>query len=195
MPATPCSCLSFALQTSEQLAQVEEGFSPTTSHPDHVMKIARKASDICQQYALCQHCCDPTSFPFYAMLLSKAASCYELLLHSPSHGASPGNASTSSGSSVEVFRATSIVRIGAFEVETQLDEQTRAAILRAEVHRAAESATLLDAIVNPGHGGSLKGGGLESSGVDDPGMVQYHLSLVAAVRSEFADLERRLQNM
>jgi ABC-type Fe3+/spermidine/putrescine transport system ATPase subunit len=182
---TACNCVAFALHTSEQLNRIES--SLTSCSPDQILTTARQASLVCQQYALCPHCSVSASFVLFPALLSKSVALYDHLLRLPSQSSSPAAASTSSASS-GWYGATTRLRIGAFEVEAGLDESTRAAILRAQVRRVAETATLLVAVVSPS---GLKGG---RNSLDES-TVEYQRSLVTGVRDEIAALDQRLQDM
>jgi hypothetical protein len=181
---TTCTCLAFALHTCEQLNRIE--LNMPSAPLDQVMMVARQTRSVCHQYVLCPHCIDAGGFAVYPMLLSKAIGCYYQLLRSASQGASPGAASSSSGSSGG-FGGINILRIGSFEVEASLDEQTRAAILRAEVRRVAETVSVLDTVMSPS---SLKGvqGSNESA-------LRYNLSLIAALKEEIGGLEHRLRSV
>jgi hypothetical protein len=180
-----CTCLATFLHVSEQLNQIESNL--TLSSPDQILVAGRQASAACQQFALCAICGieQPTNFQWYTMLLSRAVTCYNHFLDSPSQHSSPAAISTASSGSSGWYGGTSVLRIGAFEVEASLDAPTLLTILRAEVRRAAETAALLDACTNPG---SLKRGLFNL----DAETRQFYQSLVAAVCYEIASLNERL---
>lgn len=221
---TECACFASALHVSDQLHRTETSLATTAF--DHILSTARRASAVCRTYAACPDCPDPAYFTLYVIILRKAAACYAHLAYSPppphgsaalGQGASPGTASTSSsggasssaggsgggGGWYATQAATSRLRVGAFEVEAALDEQTRAIILRTEVQRAAGTAALLEAVLGPGSvkaaaaaaaggGGAAHGGG---AGGRDETALHYQRGLVATLKEEIATVDRYLQFM
>jgi hypothetical protein len=189
-----CACFASALHVSEQLHRTETSLATTAF--DQVLTTARRASAVCRTYASCPDCRDPSYFTLYVIILRKAATCYGHLAYSTGQGASPGTASTtSSGASSSAGgggqgwftgQATSRLRIGAFEIEAPLDEQTRTIILRTEVHRAAGTAALLEAVLGPN---SVKAA---AHGRDETAL-HYQRGLMATLKEEIATIDRYLQ--
>jgi hypothetical protein len=186
---TECACFSSALQISEHLQRTESGLAYASF--DQVLTVARQASVLCRQYAACPSCTDPSYFTIYVVILRKAAACYAHLIRSSNLAASPATSSTTSStgsSSLGSQGSYTRLRIGAFEIEAPLDEQTRAIILRTEVRRALEAAMLLESVL--GHH-SVKPTVLRA----DEATVQYQRGLVATVKSEVGNLEQYLQSI
>lgn len=180
---TECTCFSSALQISEHLQRTESGLAYASF--DQVLTVARQASAVCQQYAYCPSCADPSYFTIYIVILRKVTACYAHLIRASNLGQSPGTASTSSAGSGSSASHGSItrLRIGAFEVEAPLDEQTRAIILRTELRRASEAAFMLEAAVGTQ---SMKPALLHSDEVT----LHYHRTMIASLREEIANLEQ-----
>jgi hypothetical protein len=179
-----CTCLTSYLQASGLLNQVETNL--TLSSPDQILVAGRHTTAACQQFAFCAHCSteEPTNFSWWTMLLSRAIACYHQFLHLSSQYPSPATTSTTSSGSSGVYGGASVLRIGDFEVEASLDAPTLLTILRAEIHRAAETVALLDGSLNPG---SLKRGLYNL----DAQTRQYYQSLMATLCEEIASLEHR----
>jgi len=181
-----CACFSSALQISDQLQRTESGLAYASF--DQILTVARRASAICHHYAACTLCSDPSYYTIYVVILRKAANFYAHSVRSSSLGSSPGTASTSSGGSLGSYGSISRLRIGSFEIEAPLDEQTRAIILRTELRRAAEAASLLESLLGP-H--TTKPGLLHA----DEATHQYQRGLVSGLRDEISNLEGYLQMM
>lgn len=180
---TECHCFASALQVSDQLHRTETALASTSF--DQVLNTSRFASSVCRQYASCHSCTDPSYFAIYVLVLRTAVRCYNCLAHASSNSSSPSSVSTSSSGSSQGYRGTSRVRIGAFEVETPLDDHTRTVILRTELRRAAEAALQLEAVLGPS---SVKA----STHHRDETTLQYQRGLVNALREEIAVLEQTL---
>jgi len=153
--------------------------------------VARQASVVCRQYAACSNCTDPSYYTIFVIILRKAATCYAHLIRSSNLVSSPATASTTSSSGSSSFGSHGSytrLRIGAFEIEAPLDEQTRSIILRSEIRHALEAAMLLESVL--GHQ-SAKPAVLRS----DEATLQYQRTLVATVRDEIANLEQYLQSI
>lgn len=185
---TECNCFASALQVSDTLHRTEAALAATSF--DQVLSIARWGSAVCNQYAVCSQCSDPSYFTIYFLILRKVATCYSYLAHSSSTTSSPGTASTSSSgsSSQGWYGGTTRVRIGNFEVDTPLDDRTRNVILRTEVRRALEAAAQLESVLSSN---SVKASGAAR----DETTLVYHQSLVASLREEIAAIERALYSM
>lgn len=179
---TDCNCFASALQVSDQLHRTEQSLA--LASVDQVLNASRFASSVCRQYAACSSCTDPSYFAIYVLVLRTAVRCYNYLAHT-SNTSSPSSVSTSSSGSSQGYRATSRVRIGAFEVEAPLDDHTRAAILRNELRRATEAAQHLDTVLSPS---SLKA----STHHRDNTTLEYQRGLVKALREEIAAVEQTL---
>ncbi|KAE9988587.1 hypothetical protein EG328_009720 [Venturia inaequalis] len=180
---TDCNCFASALQVSDQLHRTEQALA--SASVDQVLNASRFASSVCRQYAACRSCTDPSYFAVYVLVLRTAVRCYNYLAHASSNNSSPSSVCTSSSGSSQGYRATSRVRIGAFEVEAPLDDHTRAAILRNELSRAAEAARQLDGVLGPS---SSKA----STHRRDNTTLEYQRGLVEALRGEIAAVEQTL---
>lgn len=180
---TDCNCFSSALQVSDQLHRTEHSLASASL--DQVLNASRFASSLCRQYAACPSCTDPSYFAIYVLVLRTAVRCYNYLAHASSNNPSPSSVSTSSSASSQSYRATSRVRIGAFEVEAPLDDRTRAAVLRNELSRAAEAAQQLNTVLGPS---SPKA----STQYRDHTTLEYQRGLVRALREEIAAVEQIL---
>lgn len=183
---TQCNCFASALQVSDHLHRAETAIASTSF--DHVLSVARNASYVCQQYASCPHCSDPSYLTIYVILLRKAAGCYQHLIASRSTGSSPSTTSSSSQSSAShgwYSGTTSRLRIGSFEVEASLDDRTKNLILRTEVRKAVEAAARLEMVLGP-HSRKTQ------SHSRDETTVQYQRALVSQLREEVGNIERLL---
>lgn len=186
---TECACFSSALQISDQVQRIENGLAYASF--DQVLTVARRTSVLCRRYAACPNCTDPSYFTIYVVILRKTAACYNHLVRTSNLTQSPATVSTagstesgSSGSHVSLSR----LRIGAFEIDAPLDDQTKVIILRTEIRRALEAAIFLESVL--GHH-SEKPAMLKS----DEATLQYQRGIVSTARDELSSLEQYLDSI